>query len=189
MATSDPRREYIRNTIVDALALPSERVSAPPWGQHAAIQLSEFAVNCCTRLQAHEHDFCVAQDWLLQETYRSEAVLTGFLEDANVDLVACSIVQTDSGEKWLNLSNTADLSPSCTFQVGFCDLFSDHRPQSDTCHMAPLTGSSHGDFSQACCCRYCSLSSSLGHSSLRIFLDMFPYHLFQSLQSAAYTMP
>lgn len=57
------------------------------------------------------------QAWLLQETYRSEHVITAFLEDATVDLVACSISVPAAGQKQLSISNTADFSQTCDFQV------------------------------------------------------------------------
>ncbi|DBB02465.1 TPA: hypothetical protein ACH3X3_011460 [Trebouxia sp. C0006] len=81
MSTADPRREYVRNAIVDALGIPSDK------------------------------------EWLLHETYRSEQAITAFLEDATVDLVACSVCAAASGHKQLVISNTADFSPSCDFQL------------------------------------------------------------------------
>lgn len=65
----------------------------------------------------HESVSGAVQEWLLHETYRSEQAITAFLEDATVDLVACSVCAAASGHKQLVISNTADFSPSCDFQV------------------------------------------------------------------------
>ena len=87
----------------------------------------------------HESVSGAVQEWLLHETYRSEQAITAFLEDATVDLVACSVYVAASGRKQLVISNTADFSPSCDFQVcsqaGLCtdQCFSLHR------HACPLT--------------------------------------------------
>ncbi|KAL3130926.1 hypothetical protein ABBQ38_000251 [Trebouxia sp. C0009 RCD-2024] len=77
----DPRREYVRNAIVDALGPPSDR------------------------------------EWLLQATNECEHAITAFLEDAAVDLLACSIHGTPSGQRRLLISNVADFSQSCDFQL------------------------------------------------------------------------
>ncbi|DBA90074.1 TPA: hypothetical protein ACH3X2_004335 [Trebouxia sp. C0005] len=65
----------------------------------------------------HESMSGAVQEWLLHETYRSEQAITAFLEDATVDLVACSVCVAASGHKQLVISNTADFSPSCDFQL------------------------------------------------------------------------
>ena len=123
MASSDPRREYVRNAIVDALALPSGRV-----GRAEGSTQSLSVVQPSRIFDVHQRidlNASVPQDWLVQETYRFEGVLTAFLEDANVDLLACSIAAADNGQNSLSISNTADFSTSCTFQVGPC-AFSRH---------------------------------------------------------------
>ena len=57
------------------------------------------------------------QECLLQATYRFEPALTAFLEDAAVDLVACSIYTTSAGQKQLSISNVADFTRFYEFQV------------------------------------------------------------------------
>ena len=116
MTEADPRREYVRNAIVDALGAPSERVCVLTDQALLALSATQDGrqvIPCFL----NGSKALSAQEWLLQATHRSEPAIDAFLEDAAVDLLACSISTAPSGQRQLCLSNVADFSNFCEYQV------------------------------------------------------------------------